>query len=719
MDLPLTIDPHQTYADELRTFSCAFFDHFGAPMTPLPDHPELLRVHLNDGLAKHFGKDELLLRFHRSDVVESELVAYGSRVFDQMLAYLDRSAALTLLQLPRQYAAGEELMRAVQPTNAGIAGLKLDEGIQLLYVFNWHITYRADDKQEELLTVVLDDEGNYVEPVAAIGSEDVDGEAYDTLHLVEQLLANGNPVDVAQGDDGQPLPPKLPPMTHLQRFAEQARKYAIYHADLQCIEHEAEVLPRLHKALSRLKTYYDQQIEEVYDSHDPDGEKRRILEQDLARKNDEEIENHRLHVQVRLFSYALVEVPTASAHITLRDGNYSVDIQVHRNLFNGDLTGPACYACGQMATRIALDASGHITCDDCICQCESCQQIYCRTCSVIPCPVCKRSNCEACSTACWACGERACTDHVSRCPVCGDTVCLSCQAECVACHRHLCRTHMRIDAVSGEAVDKLPPALICPDCAVRCPGCQQYSAQVGTCEISGQRFCENCLLDCVACGQHVGPGFYTLHPATGEPHCNDCTQICSQCGADTVATDECSTCRQPCCDKCGQCCDLCNQVFCNDHIAVSHICGHVLCVEHQATCAIGNEEVCPVCRPSCAVCQRPYCAEHATTCSRCRREVCAECVRRSGLCDTCATHDRDGEFVSLVDEPCAGDDRVVYLTPHYRWMRTRNARYTIYLGRDRNMSAAIIVVENKREGDEVLLARRLGILDSKYRERWI
>ena len=51
-----------------------------------------------------------------------------------------------------------------------------------------------------------------------------------------------------------------------------------------------QILPRLYQVLNRITTYYGQQIEEVYESHDPTGEKRRALEADLDRKIGEEIE---------------------------------------------------------------------------------------------------------------------------------------------------------------------------------------------------------------------------------------------------------------------------------------------------------------------------------------------------------------------------------------------------------------------------------------------
>jgi len=326
-------------------------------------------------------------------------------------------------------------------------------------------------------------------------------------------------------------------MTQLVRLAESARKYAIYHADLRCVTHEAEILPRLYQVLNRITTYYGQQIEEVYESHDPTVEKRRALEADLDRKIGEEIENHRLRVQVALYSYAVVQTPFALAEINLSDGKRQATIEVTRNRYSGTLQRPTCYACERESERIALDRNGHICCDDCIEQCDACHEIVCAECGVVACPVCGKANCESCGSSCWACGERACAEHVARCPICGDNVCLSCQVECAHCGERQCRSHLRADAV--ESSDGVHP-LICANCATRCPSCQQYSAQIGVCASSGQRFCANCLITCGECGRQVGPGFYQ-RDSSGKAYCLECLDECPRCGQLTTETIHCAS----------------------------------------------------------------------------------------------------------------------------------------------------------------------------------
>ena len=293
---PAAPPPDRTLLD----FSTDFFTLFGAQITELEaNSPQGLEVDLPPELVDHFGGPHLSLYFHGGEPRPGqELMAHGSRIFDRMLTLLEGRSAFTLLRLPQRVTGGEALLGALKPLNASIRDLRVQEGAQWLFVFHWRITYRADDKRQELYSVVVDEDGARV---PLLGEEVPAGSPAPAVDLA-RLLDEGEPPPLEHNEEGHTLPPKLPPVTHLARLAENARRYAIYHADLRCAGHEAEILPRLHTALNRLTTYYQQQIEETHDSHDPDGEKRRGLEADLNRKIAEEVENHRLHVQVELLA---------------------------------------------------------------------------------------------------------------------------------------------------------------------------------------------------------------------------------------------------------------------------------------------------------------------------------------------------------------------------------------------------------------------------------
>ena len=323
--------------------------------------------------------------------------------------------------------------------------------------------------------MVVDDGGNR-QPFAAGAAPG--GAAADDAVDWEVLLAAAEPISPELNEAGELLPPKLPPVTQLVRLAEIARKYAIYHADLRCVAHEAEILPRLYKALNRLTSYYQQQIEEIYDTHDPKG-------------------NPSAHPGNRFAAQGCRgdrESPAACAGGAgrLRRAGGAVGgrrdrierRRAHGNgarrtdRFDGSLRGPHCHACGRAIVAVALDRNGHLTCDECIRQCAACQAIVCAACGVNPCPVCGKENCDECGRSCWACGAHTCANHLAACPVCGDAVCLACQGECAVCGTRQCRSHLRADHV--PAADG-SVSLICNSSALRCPGCRQYTARFGHC----------------------------------------------------------------------------------------------------------------------------------------------------------------------------------------------------------------------------------------------
>jgi hypothetical protein len=307
---------------------------------------------------------------------------------------------------------------------------------------------------------------------------------------------------------------------------------------------------------------------------------------------------------------------------------------------------------------------------------------------------------------CWACGERACPDHISDCPVCRDAVCHACQTECTECGVRQCRSHLRADGVTQ--------ALVCNDCAIRCPHCQQYSAQLATCTTSGQRFCTNCTATCADCGEVFGPSFYQIDGVSGKPYCLEHIHVCADCGSFTHTLLQCDECGTDCCPSCGHRCSVCRVPLCRDHVHDPAGCKHVTCKSHVTFCAIGFEDVCPLCTNECAICERPHCPKHTSICGMCRQPYCTECVRRSGLCGTCATIEREGMPIRMQDEAISGHAEVARLADHYQWIRLANHRYVIFLGRG-TLGIQCLIVARK---DQVVLVRRQSALDRILGRGW-
>lgn len=687
----------------LFEFTREYFAELGATVAQnAPADKSRLDVLLPEELATHFGRAQLGLSFHSAEPEsERELVAHGSRVFDQMMALLDRQSAFTVLRAPVRHRGGEALLTAVRPVNASVGRLRMQEQSRFLFGLTWRITYRADDKRQEIYTVWLDEEG---ERIAQSGEQSAAADALD----LSQMMQDAEPIASERNADGEVLPPKLPPMTQLVRLAERARNFAVYHADVRCVTHEAEILPRLYKVLNRLTTYYQQQIDEVRDSSDPDGTRRRALEADLQRKLAEEVENHRLRVQVELLGYVALETPITVAEMALSNGRHEVTIRVRQDRYSGVIERPSCYACGAQTADVALDRNGHITCDACAHICSACNELLCATCGVEPCPVCGAESCADCGRTCWACGSRACAEHISICPTCGDAVCHGCQVTCAACGERQCRSHLRADSVVGQdgAIE-----LICPRCAVRCPGCQQFSAHTGVCDASGQRFCANCLVTCRGCGRTVGPGFYHRNPVDGEPYCTACVVECPNCHQVATSLLACDVCGSEGCASCIARCVTCGRPVCEAHGVAMLDCGHVVCNRDLVECAICKEVVCPACTSDCAGCGMRSCARHTTACSQCGQEYCVSCVGVGGLCETCRLVEKRGKVVAADHLPWLDHPEAGPIASHYQWRKADNLRYDIYFGEGRMASVAVVVVQRGADGGRVVRVQRMSALD--------
>lgn len=104
---------------------------------------------------------------------------------------------------------------------------------------------------------------------------------------------------------------------------------------------------------------------------------------------------------------------------------------------------------------------------------------------------------------------------------------------------------------------------------------------------------------------------------------------------------------------------------------------------------------------------------------------CQECVRRGlQLCDTCATIREDAPSVFMADEPIAAHREVEPLVHRYRWQRSGNAQYTIYLGQGAFNSGVLILMQNSDgnshdfgdDEESLVVVRKLSVMDQYWRK---
>ncbi len=412
---------------DLQTLACDFFTLFGAHVRD--DGDGGLKVRLPPDLAAHFGKDRLYLVFSAADLSPYEdLVVYGSRVFDRMMARLEGRGERARWQLPLR--AFDLALNASPPSEltfvncaVGQADARLEEAP--LFVFNFRLIYTADDRREEIYTLVLDADGQprpEIQSALTLASENVPGDTEREMH---------RPVDIP--------PAKAPGPARLARLAEQAQSLAMARAEAQAATLEIDLHRRLQRVLMRLTSYYRRQIEEIAVRDEAHAEEtRQVMEGDLQRKIADELESHRLRVQIRLVSTAQLDQPVQRYQLALHSRHATHTLTLQRDLHTGNLAPVLCHACGQPMTEITLCAAGHLADAGCAYTCCDCERDVCVACGIQNCAVCGDLVCHECKIVCHLCGDWACREHALLCPICGEQACAQHSFQCMICKQRYC-----------------------------------------------------------------------------------------------------------------------------------------------------------------------------------------------------------------------------------------------------------------------------------------
>lgn len=281
----------------LRAFAEAFFTQFAA--TVVETATDELTIDLPPRLADHFGKPRLYLAFPTAQGAPRELsphedlLVYGSRTFDLMLALLDGQGETARLAYPRQVsltletAPGPSLRRP----RFAVKELAVERRADWYRLFNFRVTYRSDEKEEAFETVALDAAGQ-VAPA------------------VEALLGQLAPLP-----ESPPAPAGITPPPELA--ADELRR----RVDHRAAELQQQIRARLERVLLRLTGFYQRRIDEIEsDRPEQDAQLRAELRQELERKIADELERHQLTVRLTPLSTALALLPRVDYRLGVSAG---------------------------------------------------------------------------------------------------------------------------------------------------------------------------------------------------------------------------------------------------------------------------------------------------------------------------------------------------------------------------------------------------------------
>ena len=288
--------------------------------------------------------------------------------------------------------------------------------------FNFKVSLISDEKQEFMLSTVMDVQGGYAVR---------DAEQLERLELYEtQPAFDGLPVAPAPWREGaDPLA--------ADSLATETYNALLPRAKEAALDEMADTLAALQARANRHLQLDRARIEGYYDDLEADLKRRRdrVVGVNEGRRSDAEEKLAALHaerqtklehlaaryqvrIEMELISLLLlvqpkIRLPVAIGHRTTNITRTAVwDPLMHR------LEPLVCDVCGRPGQDLHLCTGGHLAHSRCLAeQCIDCSRVYCQRChdEIGECAVCHQPVCRQSLITCPTCGRGTCKAHQNLC----------------------------------------------------------------------------------------------------------------------------------------------------------------------------------------------------------------------------------------------------------------------------------------------------------------
>lgn len=325
--------------------------------------------------------------------------------------------------------------RLIEPRSSNVARL-----LNSYLLFNFKVALISDDKQEQIVSVLMDAQGGY-----ALNSADAD----QILHAARPATK----ADVSGLHEGRvrwqsnPLPVR--DLKTLQTLLDRAQVAVT----LQL----APAIKRLEKRSARFLTLDEARLNDYYDEIEHDlrtrakratGERKVDLDEKLAltaaerqTKLADAATRYAVRADLTLINVMLIQQPKLALAVRLQNRQTERDVVAVYDPLLHRLEPLLCEVCDLPGQRLQLCQNGHLAHENCLApQCIDCKRVFCQRCA---------DNVGQCSV----CHEPLCKSSAIKCPNCGR---VTCQA-----HRTLCHANNGEPANLTQPVPE-PPAVVEP-----------------------------------------------------------------------------------------------------------------------------------------------------------------------------------------------------------------------------------------------------------------
>jgi hypothetical protein len=412
---------------ELKSFVLDYLRHVGSLVEQArPDVYELL---LPDPVAEQLGSPAYLeVAFGEANGAEAAVrLGYNHPLVEEMVTAARARPAATcfyindlrltksgLAQLAQQGWALPN-SRVVELPRTTIARCRS------YYVgFNFKAALVSDDKQEQLVSVLMDAQAGH-----AAANATVIKQAASSLKPDAVLTSLAEAPLRWQAADGTALPGAIH-QTTLQAL--------LLRAKTAVLDELSEPLGQLQRRTERFRRLDEARLEEYYDDIEKDLKQRLatataerhpgLLEKlatvagERAAKLADVAERYQVRLDLTLVNALVIVQPKLVLALgvenrTTKTAVYAVyDPLLHR------LEPLVCAVCGLASERTFLCFNGHLAHEDCLAPaCIDCKRLFCRHCEgeVGRCAVCHEPLCRHSRNDCAQCGRGTCRIHVELC----------------------------------------------------------------------------------------------------------------------------------------------------------------------------------------------------------------------------------------------------------------------------------------------------------------
>ena len=340
------------------------------------------------------------------------------------------SEDLHILKLKLENISEEEIKNKLKINNAEISYISKKEKYNVFLKFTFESTFEYLDKEELLTKEIFVQEDNILNlDLSKESFEEGDKKEIKIPDTREGYFIAKEDLRIINQNKKQEILDKLEKLVEIEKEKIEKEFYKYYSKYVEDLKKLNETLYEFEKEgdfenAAKQKSL----IEEL-------RKKYRIkeLEKDKERAFQLEEQKHILNVNTKLVKTTLIYYPVFLLEIYLKNTFSEKKIEISFDFLKGDFIELVCDGCGKNTKNMYLGARGHICCEECAVNCQSCHKIYCEKCIKEECESCHKNICRECSVHCYRCGRLVCKSHVKEDIISKRIYCTDCLKSCERC----------------------------------------------------------------------------------------------------------------------------------------------------------------------------------------------------------------------------------------------------------------------------------------------